>query len=173
MSDNGNKKYLKGGSVDWDLLFGQPAFSMHSHCKAHLNAGLSTVCLSAKSLQLCPTLCDAMECSLPGSSVHGLFQARIPERVAISFSRGFFRPWDQTPSLVLAGRFFTTASLGKSCNKTDIEGKFGHRVMHTERVSGEDWSYAAPSQGTTKSWDGVWNRSFSSAFRWNMALLTT
>ena len=114
-----------------------------------------------------------MECSLPGSSVHGLFQARIPERVAISFSRGSFRPWDQTPSLVLAGRFFTTASLGKSCNKTDIEGKFGHRVMHTERVSGEDWSYAAPSQGTTKSWDGVWNRSFSSAFRWNMALLTT
>ena len=125
---------------------------------------------------MCPTLCDAMECSLQGSSVHGLFQARIPEWIAISFSRGSFRPWGQTPSLAslaLAGRFFATASVGKSCNKTDIEGKFGHRVMHTERVSGEDWSYAVTSQGTTISWDGVWNRSFSSVFRWNMALLTT
>ena len=68
--------------MDWDLLFGQPAFSMHSHCKAHLSAGLSTVCFSAKSLQLCPTLCDAMECSLPGSSVQGLLQARILEWAA-------------------------------------------------------------------------------------------
>ena len=36
--------------------------------------------------QLCPTLCDPMNCSLPGSSVHGIFQARILEWVAISFS---------------------------------------------------------------------------------------
>ena len=34
-------------------------------------------------------LCGAMDCSLPGSSVHGIFQARILEWVAISFSRGF------------------------------------------------------------------------------------
>ena len=34
----------------------------------------------------CPTLCDPMDCSLPGSSVHGIFQARILEWVAISFS---------------------------------------------------------------------------------------
>ena len=37
--------------------------------------------------QLCMTLCDPMDCSLPGSSVHGIFQARILEWVAISFSR--------------------------------------------------------------------------------------
>ena len=36
---------------------------------------------------LCLTLCDPMDCSLPGSSVHGIFQARILEWVAISFSR--------------------------------------------------------------------------------------
>ena len=35
-------------------------------------------------IQLCPTLCDPMDCSLPGSSVHGVFQARILEWVAIS-----------------------------------------------------------------------------------------
>ena len=37
--------------------------------------------------QSCPTLCDPMDCSLPGSSVHGVFQARVLEWVAISFSR--------------------------------------------------------------------------------------
>ena len=38
--------------------------------------------------QLCPTLCDPMDCSLPGSSVHGIFQAIVLEWIAISFSRG-------------------------------------------------------------------------------------
>jgi len=38
--------------------------------------------------QSCPTLCDPMDCSLPGFSVHRIFQARVPEWVAISFSRG-------------------------------------------------------------------------------------
>ena len=37
--------------------------------------------------QSCPTLCDPMDCSLPGSSVHGIFQARVLEWVATSFSR--------------------------------------------------------------------------------------
>ena len=37
--------------------------------------------------QSCPTLCDPMDCSLPSSSIHGIFQARILEWVATSFSR--------------------------------------------------------------------------------------
>ena len=41
---------------------------------------------AAKLLQSCPTLCNAIDCSLPGSSVHGIFQARILEWVSISFS---------------------------------------------------------------------------------------
>ena len=41
---------------------------------------------AAKSLQTCPTLCDPMDCSLPGFSVHGILQARTLEWVAISFS---------------------------------------------------------------------------------------
>ena len=41
---------------------------------------------AAKSLQSCPTLCDPMDCSLPGSSVHGIFQARVLEWIAIAFS---------------------------------------------------------------------------------------
>ena len=44
--------------------------------------------------QSCPTLCDTMYCNLPGSSVHGIFQARVLEWVAISFSRGSSQPRD-------------------------------------------------------------------------------
>ena len=44
--------------------------------------------------QSCPTLYDPMDCSLPGASTHGIFQARILEWVAISFSRGSLRPRD-------------------------------------------------------------------------------
>ena len=50
----------------------------------------------AKLLQLCLTLFNSVDCSLPGSSVHGTFQARILEWVAISFSRGSSRSRNQT-----------------------------------------------------------------------------
>ena len=56
--------------------------------------------LRAKSLQLCPTLCDTKDCSLPGSSVHGILQARILESVAISFSRRSSSPRDGTLGLL-------------------------------------------------------------------------
>ena len=46
--------------------------------------------------QLYPTLCDPMKCGQPGSSVHGISQARILEWVAVSYSRGTFQPRDQT-----------------------------------------------------------------------------
>jgi len=56
---------------------------------------------------LCPTLCEPMDCSLPGSSVHGISQARILQWVAIFFSRGSAQPRDQTWVSWIAGRFFT------------------------------------------------------------------
>ena len=46
--------------------------------------------------QSCPTLCDPMDCSLPGSSIHGIFQARMLEWVNIPFCRGSSRPRDRT-----------------------------------------------------------------------------
>ena len=49
-----------------------------------------------KLLQSCPTLCDPMDYSPPGSSLHGVFQARILEWVVLSFSRESSRPRDQT-----------------------------------------------------------------------------
>ena len=57
--------------------------------------------------QLCQTFCDSMDCNLPGSSVHGIPQARILQWVAIPFSRRSSWPWDWTPVSCIAGRFFT------------------------------------------------------------------
>ena len=57
--------------------------------------------------QLCLTLRDLIDCSSPGSSVHGILQARILEWVAISFSRGSSQPRDWTQVSCITGRCFT------------------------------------------------------------------
>ena len=80
--------------------------------KSHLNLGQYKyiyLFLESESevAQSCPTPCDPMDCSPPGSSVHGISQARILEWVAISFSRGFSRPRDWTRVSGIAGRCFT------------------------------------------------------------------
>ena len=62
-------------------------------------------------------LCNPIDCCPPGSSVHGIFQARILEWVAISFSRGSSRPRDWTQVSCLAGGFFTTKPTGTSYSK--------------------------------------------------------
>ena len=69
-----------------------------------------TACYSRRKVlvtQLCPTLWDPMDCSLPGSSVHGILQTRKLEWVAIPFSRGLPQPRDQAQVSPTAGRFFT------------------------------------------------------------------
>ena len=57
--------------------------------------------------QLCLTFCNPMDCNPPGSSVDGIFQARILEWVAISFSRGLSPPRDWTHVSCIVGGFFT------------------------------------------------------------------
>ena len=64
--------------------------------------------------QSCPTLCYSMDCSPPGSSVHGILQARILEWVAITFSRGSSWPRDWTQASCIAGRFFTAEPPGET-----------------------------------------------------------
>ena len=49
-------------------------------------SGAAAAAAAAKSLQLCPTLCDPMDCSLPGFSIHGIFRATVLEWGAIAFS---------------------------------------------------------------------------------------
>ena len=72
-------------------------------------------CVCAKS---CLTLCDAMDCSPPGSSVHGILQARILEWVAMLSSRGSCPPRDGTCisyGSYISGRVFTSEPMGKPC----------------------------------------------------------
>ena len=64
----------------------------------------NVVCLVA---QWCPTLCNPLDCSLPGSSFRGILQARLQEWVAIPFYRGSSQPRDQTLVSCIAGRFLT------------------------------------------------------------------
>ena len=60
--------------------------------------------------QSSPTLCDPVDCNLSDSSVHGIFQARVLEWIAISFSRGSSRPRNWTRVSHIAGRRFTCLS---------------------------------------------------------------
>ena len=72
------------------------------------------MCVCAQS---CPTLGNPMDCSPPGSSVHGILQARMLERVAIYSSRECSWSRDQTHVSGTAGRFFITEPLGKVTRK--------------------------------------------------------
>ena len=82
-------------------LFNLKALITHTVC----------MCVHAKSLQLYPTLCDPVDYSPPGSSVHGILQARILQWVAIPFSRGSFqiRYWTQV-SCIAGGLFIIWAT---------------------------------------------------------------
>ena len=67
----------------------------------------SIIVVSSESHSGMSDSCDPMDYSLPGSSVHGILQARILEWVAISFSRGSYLPRNRTQVSCIAGRFFT------------------------------------------------------------------
>ena len=71
--------------------------------------------MCAKLLEVCPALSDSMEYSLPGSSIHGILQARILERFPGPLSGDLLDPGIEPASFVfpvLAGGFFTTVHLG-------------------------------------------------------------
>ena len=73
-----------------------------------------SMCLFAQS---CLTLWDSLDCSLPGSSIHGIFQARILKWVAIFYSKGLSQPRDQTCISCVScieGRFFTHWAIRKA-----------------------------------------------------------
>ena len=71
------------------------------------------MCVLCPVAQSCPTLCDPVDYCPPGSSVHGILQARILEWVAMPSSRGSSQPRDEPKSLkapALGGGFFTTSA---------------------------------------------------------------
>ena len=90
--------------------FGCSSPSHTSALVSRQEANPSYSCLSSckrEVAQSCPTLCDTMDCSLPGSSVHEILQARVLEWVATPSSTGSSQPRDRTQVSRIAGRCFT------------------------------------------------------------------
>ena len=85
-------------------------------------------CVCAKSPQSCLTFCDPMDCSPPGSSVHGILQAKILEWVAMSPSMGSSRTRDRPMSVMspeLASGFFTTGTTWEAPGGVMVATKSG------------------------------------------------
>ena len=61
---------------------------------SHLDNRIEYACMGAKSLQSCPSLCNPMDCSLPGSSVHGILQARLLGWITLPSSKRSSQPRD-------------------------------------------------------------------------------
>ena len=74
--------------------------------KIKLTRSKTSLEVESEVAQSCPTLCNPMDCSLPGSSIHGILQARVLDWVAISFSRGSSQPRDRTWVSRIVGRCF-------------------------------------------------------------------
>ena len=81
----------------------------HTHTHTHYPSESDAVLQRSESevTQSCPIICDPVNCSLPGFSIHGIFQAKVLEWVAISFSSGSSQPRDQTQVSRIVGRHFT------------------------------------------------------------------
>ena len=96
----------RGDLPDPGIEPGSPALQADS-LPSELPASQKTTTMKVLVIQPRPDLCNHMDYNLPGSSVHGILQARILEWVAIPFSRGSSQPRDPTHISFIAGRFFT------------------------------------------------------------------
>ena len=92
------------------VSFSSPSFSVL------LDRGVTCYIYIQEALvpQSCPTLCNLMDCSPQGFSVHGILQVRILEWVAIPFSRGFSQLEDSIRTSFIAGRLYCLRHQGKS-----------------------------------------------------------
>ena len=97
--NSGRVAVLRQNAVCQDLAL-VPSWLWTKAFQDNLEDNLLYLILSGVT-QSCPTLCDPMDCSLPGSSVHGIFQAIVLEQAAISFSRGSSQPRDNEKTSVL------------------------------------------------------------------------
>ena len=96
-----------------------------------------------------PILCDPVDCSLPGSSVHGVFQARVLEWVAISFSKGSSHPRDRTQVSRIVGRCYTVWASCVHVTKTRV----GHGSDNATRAWPlKSGSWAAQSMKVKQPW---------------------
>ena len=103
---NGCTLTTRATEAAWRSVMGRQS-SVPSKTTGKLPREKTPIKKDSEVAQSCLTLCDPIDCSLPGSSVHGIFQARVLECGAISFSRGSSWPRDRTCISHIVGRCFT------------------------------------------------------------------
>ena len=103
-------------------------------------------CEASPVTQSCLTLCNPMDCSLPGSSVHGIFQAGVLEWVAISFSRRSSQPKDWTQVSCAVGRCFTIWAT-REVQKTEKSLQIKRQICRKTNLSPKSsWQAFTPQE---------------------------
>ena len=115
--------------------------------RTRLNDDMNTSVLVAQSYL---PICDPMDCSPPGSSVHGMLQARIQEWVAIPFSRGSSQPRDRSKVSCTADRFFTVWATREALKEHEWITKSGNTCL----------PFCCPASVSPNVWD-LWGQSKS------------
>ena len=143
-----------------------------------VSALLHLLSVHAKSLQFCLTVCDPMDGSLPGFSVHGILQIRMPEWVAVPSSRGSSWSRDWTLSLLhwqegsLSPVFPGSVSKGSACNGGDLglipgswrspgEGNGNSLQYSCLENSTDRGAWWITVHGVTKSWIRLSNSTYT------------
>ena len=115
--------------------------------------------------QSCPALCDPMDYSLPGSSIHGIFQSRVLEWSAISFSRGSSRPRDRTQVSRIVGRRFTVWTTREVLLHRGPSNSWWKRVKFSQLlVPLMPWIFSTFPAGSVKEFSGYLS------FAWKLSL---
>ena len=104
----------------WTWLRDRTTIKRHILYRAITQGKGLLIISESEAAQSCPTLCDPMDCSPPGSSIHGILQARILERAASSFSRGSSRPRDRTQVSRIVGRRFNLWATREALISNDL-----------------------------------------------------
>ena len=108
--------------------------------------------------QLCPTLCYPVEYSPPGSSVHGIFQARILKWVAISFSMGSSQPRDRTQVSRIAGRCFNLWATREALHQAKLAKCIFTKGKSMQKHKGKSQQERQFVKHVYMKWDaGSWN----------------
>ena len=129
------------------------AFSFYSRKEA-LKYSPFILPAATKSLQSCPTLYDPMDCSLPGSSVHGIVQARVLEWVAIAFCTSAKTPYQNQQSLQPQRRAPPTAQVRVPQGRRPLFFRSTPRVPFLSPQVADSsawWTGAVPAPGEWRS----------------------